>query len=120
MQNNSFLCDGIAICGTRGWSLEGEQKEKMIAREVGRLSLSLSSAPDDCEKLVFLHFPPIYQDDICQPMIDLMNEYGVKQCFYGHLHGISVKNAVIGEHFGINFSIVSADSLDFCLYNILK
>ncbi len=120
LQNDHFVYGDYAICGTRGWMLEGEDHQKMIDREAKRLELSLSSAPEEMQKIVFLHYPPIYQDEICQPMIDLMKQYDVKKCFYGHLHGISIKNAVVGEKYGINFSIVSADSLDFCLYNILK
>lgn len=120
LQNNHYVYEDYAICGTRGWALEGEDWQRLIARETGRLELSLKSAPSDKEKIVFLHYPPIYSDDACTSMIELMQAYGVKQCFYGHLHGISIKNAVVGENFGINFSIVSADSLDFCLYNILK
>ncbi len=120
LQNNHFICDNVAICGSRGWAMEGENHEKMIAREVSRLRLSLESAPKDVEKLVFLHFPPIYNDSVCMPMIELMKEFDVNKCFYGHLHGSSIQNAVVGEHFGINFSLVSADSLDFCPYNILK
>ncbi len=120
LQNNHYLYGDTAICGTRGWSMEGEDCKKMIARETQRLALSLSDAPSDCNKIVFLHFPPIYQDQACLLMIELMQQYDVKQCFYGHLHGVSIQNAVVGEHFGINFSIVSADSLDFCLHNILK
>lgn len=120
LQNNHFLYREFALCGTRGWALEGENWEKMIARETQRLQLSLASAPVETEKIVFLHYPPIYQDNVCESMIDLMKQYDVKRCFYGHLHGNSIKNAVVGENFGINFSIVSADSLDFCLHNILK
>ncbi len=120
LQNNHFLYDRVALCGTRGWAMEGENHGKMIARESMRLEMSLKSAPADADKIVFLHFPPILSDQICQPMIDMMQKYGVKKCFYGHLHGNSIKNAVVGEHFNINFSLVSADSLDFCLHNILK
>ncbi len=120
LQNNHYLYENVALCGTRGWALEGEDHLKMIARETARLKLSLESAPKEYEKIVFLHYPPIYPDNDCQPMIELMQEFGVKKCFYGHLHGISIQNAVVGEHFGINFSLVSADSLDFYLHNILK
>lgn len=120
LQNNHYLYEDVALCGTRGWSLDGEDHIKMISRETARLKLSLESAPEENEKIVFLHYPPIYSDDVCLPMIKLMQEFGVKNCFYGHLHGISIQNAVVGEHFGINFSLVSADSLDFCLHNILK
>ncbi len=120
LQNNHFMCDNVAICGTRGWAMDGEDHQKMIARETARLKLSLESAPKEVEKLVFLHYPPIYTESVCMPMIEVMQEFGVKKCFYGHLHGISIQNAVVGEYFGINFSLVSADSLDFCPHNILK
>lgn len=120
LQNNHFIYNDVAICGTRGWALDGEDRERMIARETGRLRFSLESAPKETEKIVFFHFPPITSDGKCTPMIELMHEFDVKSCFYGHLHGISIQNAVTGEHFGINFSLVSADSLDFCPQYILK
>lgn len=118
--NNHYLYGDFAICGTRGWTLEGEDHLRMIARETARLRLSLESAPSDIEKIVFLHYPPIYPGQICMPMIELMQEFNVKKCYYGHLHGISIQNAVVGKHFDVNFSLVSADSLDFSLHNILK
>ena len=120
LQNNCYLYEGVAICGTRGWALEGENHQKMIARETARLEMSLKSAPDNIEKIAFLHYPPVLQDLACMPMIEVMQKYGVKRCFYGHLHGLSIQNAVLGENFGINFSLVSADSLDFCPLNIIK
>lgn len=120
LQNNHYVYDDVAICGSRGWMMEGESAPKMIRRECMRLEMSLQSAPQALEKIVFLHYPPILEEDCCQPMIEIMQKYGVKKCFYGHLHAGSVKKAVQGEHFGINFSLVSADSLDFCMQNILK
>lgn len=120
LQNNHYLYENTAICGTRGWSLEGEDHEKMLKRETGRLRLSLESAPEECDKIVFFHFPPICPENVYMPLIELMNEFGVTSCYYGHLHGASSQNAVIGEHFGINFSLVSADTLDFYPCNILK
>ena len=44
--------------------------------------------------------------------------YNVKKCFYGHLHSNSIRDAVEGEHYGIDFKLVSADGLDFKLYKI--
>ena len=64
LQNNYFEYNNIAICGTRGWNLPGsphfgEDDKKIYAREVARLELSLSAAPEESEKIVFTHFPPI-------------------------------------------------------------
>lgn len=42
-----------------------------------------------------------------------MQRYGVKQCFYGHLHGASHKRALEGIHNGTAFSLVAGDWLDF-------
>jgi predicted phosphohydrolase len=47
-----------------------------------------------------------------------MQKYAVKRCYYGHLHSASVKKAVQGERFGINFCLVSADKL-YIPYNLL-
>ncbi len=115
--NNSYTVDGIAVCGTRGWTPETSDSKdsdrKIIAREAGRLERSFQSAPDDIEKIAVFHYPPLYDNYTSQPFIELMQKYGVKRCFYGHLHAASIKNAKKGEFFGINFYLVSADSIDF-------
>lgn len=117
LYNNSYVSENIAVCGTRGWTPETknctENDKKIISREAGRLERSLMSAPDGHERIAVLHYPPIYEDYTAMQFIEIMQKYNVKRCYYGHLHGPSVKNAVIGEHFGINFCLVSADSIDF-------
>ena len=47
-----------------------------------------------------------------------MKKYNVKRCYYGHLHGMSIKDAVEGKVEGIQFKLVSADRLDFTLEEI--
>ncbi|MBQ8605179.1 MAG: metallophosphoesterase [Clostridia bacterium] len=115
--NNSFTVDGISICGTRGWTVETEntteKDKKIILREAGRLERSLASAPTDTEKIAVLHYPPIFEDYAACEILEVMQKYGVKRCFYGHLHSASVKKAKKGEIFGIKFYLVSADSIDF-------
>ena len=117
--HNSFVeAEGVALCGTRGWSLEDTSPldKKVIAREEGRLKASLEAAkPSGLEPIVFLHYPPVYGEGISAGIIDIMREYGVKRCFYGHLHGPSCRMAFTGEYLGINFELISADHLGFCL-----
>ena len=50
--------------------------------------------------------------------IRVMKKYNVKRCYYAHLHSGSIKDAIEGEHFGIQFKLVSADGLDFKLIKI--
>lgn len=67
----------------------------------------------EAEKLCFLHYPPVYRGYLCRPILDLLHQYGVKRCFYGHLHSESHALAVTGDFEGIDFRLVSADYTDF-------
>lgn len=113
--NNAPLYGDIALCGTRSWFFDGTQEhdEKMCNREVGRLRASLEAAGDK-EKLVFLHYPPVYGQSRAEPMLEMLAAYGVKECYYGHLHSYSIGGAWQGEHDGVRYRLVSADALGFC------
>jgi hypothetical protein len=105
----------LALCGTRGWFLDEEKNghnEKMLNREVMRLEASLKAAGER-EKIVFLHYPPIYQGYRCPEILAVLKRYGVKQCYYGHLHSQSCRLAVQGMQDGTEFGLVSADYLNF-------
>ena len=114
LHNNSFEIDGISVCGTRGWIPEPDepQDEKVLLREVGRLKESIKSAKDG-EKAVFLHYPPITLATRCDEIMDVLHEYGIKRCFYGHLHGKAIKGALTGMAEDIEFKLISADFLGF-------
>lgn len=116
LNNNHYEYGNYAICGTRGWFYEeersGEHDEKVFKRELMRLEASLKSA-GDLQKIVFLHYPPKYKGYECKEIIDLMKQYGVRRCFYGHLHGASHGLALEGQWDGIEYHLVSADKLGF-------
>ena len=116
LHNNCLTYGDYALCGTRGWFYEldhhGTNNEKVLLREIGRLETSLSQAGDR-EILCFLHYPPLYQGYYCPEILRLLREYKVKQCYYGHLHGQSHRRAIEGPWNGTDFSLVSADYLQF-------
>lgn len=128
LHNNAYETEDFIVCGTRGWFNDEKQQntandadyDKIVAREVGRLELSLKQAVElqskcACDKqiLVFLHFPPAWGDFVCKEMIDVMKAYGIKKCYFGHIHGnYAVSRTTSFE--GINFVITSADYLHFC------
>lgn len=116
LNNNHYEYEGHAICGTRGWFYEedrsGEHDEKVFKRELHRLETSLKSA-GDLPKTVFLHYPPRYKGYECNEILELLVQYDVRQCFYGHLHGASHALALEGLWDGIEFRLVSADKLNF-------
>lgn len=115
--NNSFTVEGITICGSRGWYYDADTEAdiKVINREVGRLKLSLDSAKEsETKPIVFLHYPPVYNELECTEIMDTLISYGIKECYYGHLHGAHThKNAVTGLYKDINMHLISTDYVDF-------
>ena len=122
LNNNHYEYDGYAICGTRGWFFEedhgSEHDEKVFKRELLRLEASLKSA-GDLPKMVFLHYPPKYKGYECGEILQLLQRYDVRRCFYGHLHGPSHALAMEGIWDGVDFKLVAADKLDFKPYKVL-
>lgn len=116
LNNNCYEYDGFALCGTRGWFFEeeksGQHDEKVFKRELMRLEASLKAAGEK-EKLVFLHYPPKYRGYNCEPIIELLRRYGVRRCFYGHLHSDSHKLAIEGLWDGVDYKLVAADYTGF-------
>lgn len=122
LNNNHFEFEGMAICGTRGWFFEeersGEHDEKVFKRELMRLEASLKSA-GELPKTVFLHYPPRYRGYECKEILELLERYEVRRCFYGHLHGASHGLAMEGTWDGVEFRLVSADKLNFIPYQVM-
>lgn len=116
LYNNAFFYRNYAICGTRGWFYEeetgAEHDRKIMRREIMRLEASLKTGGEQ-EKLVFLHYPPIFQRYRCQEILDLLREYRVSLCCYGHIHGKGCAGAFNGLREGTEFRLVSADFVNF-------
>ena len=115
--NNCAQYGPYALCGTRGWFYEEEKSpehdKKILLREAGRLETSLKAAGDR-EKLCFLHYPPRYSRSyVCDEIVTLLDRYGVRECFYGHLHGYSHQQAIQGLTAGVDYRLVAADYLNF-------
>lgn len=132
LNNQAYRVEDHIICGSRGWFLDEKQQvtvgdgvdyQKIVNREVIRLKLSL----DDAVKIqneaevsqgkrlpisVFLHFPPVWTDFICREFIDTLHEYGIKACYFGHIHGMyQHPRSFVFED--ISMTLASSDFLDF-------
>lgn len=116
LHNSSAEYNGVSICGTRGWFYEEskgvEHDKKIMNREVMRLEASLKMAQTDVI-FAFLHYPPKYLGYECPGLLELLNKYNVKRCCYGHIHGAGCKFAFNGTLAGTEFTLVSADSVNF-------
>ena len=124
LHNNAYFYGDYALCGTRGWFSDEEtadmvHNQKVLNREVMRLEMSLKAA-EGKERLVFLHYPPMYHGYECPEILRVLQQYHVKACYYGHLHGPSHKKAIEGQRMGIEFSLIAADYLKFQLKKICE
>ena len=124
LHNNAFIQDGVTVCGTRGWFYEEERGKaatpdtahsaKMINREVLRLRVSLEAgAKLGGEPVVFLHYPPLYEGYRCDPLVSVLQEFKVRRCYFGHLHGPARARAIEGGYQGIDYRLISADHIGF-------
>ena len=122
LNNNCYEYNGWAICGTRGWFFEeersGQHDAKVFNRELMRLEASLKAAGKK-EKLVFLHYPPRYRGYECREIIALLERYGARACYYGHLHSEPHKLAIEGIHGGVDYRLVAADYTGFAPVKVL-
>ncbi len=126
LQNNFYTYEDYAICGSRGWILEGsdrftEKDKKIFNREIIRLRLSLDNAKKAGfnKFIVMIHYPPINERMEDSAFTEIFKEYGVEKVIYGHLHGPSLGTAFNGEHEGVNYIITSCDYLNFDPIRIL-
>lgn len=127
LHNDAIDTEKYIICGTRGWGKTENQKtvdnKKIILREKIRLKLSLDEGikiqnmynEKNIKKdiLVAMHFPP-FEQKFC----NILEEYNVKKCIYGHLHGFAhnfVKEGKIGN---IEYVMVGCDYTKFKLIEL--
>lgn len=131
LYNNAHVVEDRIVCGTRGWFPEEERQitvgevdfEKIVNREVGRLRLSLNAAVDLQKEqleatgdklpiIVFLHFPPVWMGtELCR-MVDVLEEYGIREVYFGHIHS-SYSHPASFLHKNIKFTLTSSDFLSF-------
>ena len=140
VQNDYFATEDFVVCGTRGWLTPDnddfkEEDEKVYNRELMRMKSSLeggrkyienlknamvnnedsNTAGDEKlpELIAVLHFPPVSKSASFSGFQQLFEDYGIKQVFYGHIHGEEgFKNAIKGNYHGVEYNLVSCDFLN--------
>lgn len=129
LQNECYYIEdeNIVICATRAWPYPGSDEytdhdEKIYRREIQRLRLGLDAAREqapDADIIVALHYPPSDVSLRKTEFTQLLEEYGVRLCVYGHLHGsVAFGAGIKGSHNGVNYKLVSLDYLG-CMPKLL-
>ncbi|MBR2943484.1 MAG: metallophosphoesterase [Clostridia bacterium] len=125
LYNNAYKVEDYIVCGTRGWyvdeSLQNSttnepEYQKIVAREAQRLKMSLEEAiklREDNEKiLVFFHFPPVFKSFVCDELVEILTQYEITNCYFGHIHGTYNVPRTF-QYKGIDFTLISSDFLSF-------
>ena len=116
LNNNAYLVEGISVVGTRGWINDdgSECDAKVLNREAGRFRMSVTEGKKlQGELIAFIHYPPIYNGEKNEYILSVIREYGIKKCYYGHIHGPGHRYAFQGEYEGTQYKMISADYLGF-------
>lgn len=117
--NNCIETEGYAIAGTRGWFFDEGTSKKVLLREAGRLDASLKAAEKTgLPILTFLHYPPAYNGQKCDEILDVLKAHNIDMVYYGHIHGQGFHNAD-KECDGIKLKLISCDCIDFVPYFIV-
>jgi len=129
LQNDSLALGGVMFCGSRGWLFptEGlpleEQDQKIFAREVERLRISLEHAKKNASGrplVALMHFPPLLADGVETVFSSLLEQARVTDVVYGHLHSTGIKNGFTGMRSDVQYHLVSCDATGFSPAEIYK
>ena len=124
LQNDALRIENFIFAGTRGWMESGSADDKKIfARELIRLDLTLSSAERlrdaDTQTIALMHYPPVLNHAKFTAFCEKLEQYGVKKCIYGHLHGVDKTEAEPTIHNGITYMLSSCDMTGFKLIQVV-
>ncbi len=122
LQNDCYDLGPAVVAGTRCWAAPGaldytEQDQKIYERECMRLKMSLEAAQKMAAGrpiVAAIHYPPFTAKKGPTGFSELLEQFGVKLCVYGHLHGRrSHETAAQGLINGIEYRLIACDYLKF-------
>ena len=128
IQHSAVDVGDTVVCGTRGWVIPTQETplspedEKLYRRELMRMEMALQAADrlrGERPVVVMMHYPPLYAMERDTAFTALFERFGVHAVVYGHLHGAGIRSGFNGEHRGVQYRLVSCDSLGFCLARIV-
>ena len=93
---------------------EVKDDHKIYQRELNRLEMSLKGFEGPKEKrIVMTHYPPVDAKMTPSPASELLEQYEVPVCVFGHLHNVRDGSLPFGEARGVRYVLTSCDYLNF-------
>jgi len=140
IQNNVFNWKGVTIGGARLWDtpeysfgafveyrenpkakkvdgeilVQQEFNQKLFDRELERLKLSLAGLDKEAKvRIAMTHYPPIGADLQPSRAAQILEEYQINVCVFGHLHNLKAGEALFGEARGVRYVLAACDYIRF-------
>jgi predicted phosphohydrolase len=143
IQNSAFDINGVTIGGARLWDTDEynfrtyihfqdnprEKKEskeeiddaKIFERELERLRLSLKQLDPHAKlRIAMTHYPPISADLKPSRASQILEEFNIDICIFGHLHNLKKDRPMFGEAGGVKYLLTSCDYLNFIPVEVFK
>ncbi len=139
--NNAFHWQDVTIGGARLWdtpeysfsnyivfrenpfakvksseelAAEKEGEEKIFQRELERLKLSLKElSPKASLRIALTHYPPIGANLEPSRASQILEEFRIDICIFGHLHNIRAGSLPFGQARSVKYLFTSCDYLGF-------
>lgn len=141
VQNNALIWNDVAIGGSRLWDTpeysfgncivfqenplakkksredlakEKKEEEKVFARELERLKLSLGQLDPKAKlRIALTHYPPIGPDLKPSKTSEILEHFKIDICVFGHLHNVKPSSLPFGKVRGVKYIFASCDYIDF-------
>lgn len=137
IHNNALLIGDIAIGGSRLWDtaeynfhsvidfqenpkgkvplvVDEAYEDKIFVRELERLRLSLSQlSPQASVRIALTHYPPIGKEMQSSKVSQILEEFRIDYCIFGHLHNVRAGALSFGKKEGVTYLFTSCDYLCF-------
>jgi len=137
VQNDVFNWNGVTIGGSRLWDTfeynfnpyihfrknpkerkspkpNADEMERIFVRELERLKMSLKQLDPQADlRIAMTHYPPISADLKPSRASEILEEFGVQICVFGHLHNLKEEPELFGEVRGVRYICTSADYIHF-------
>ncbi|MES2199680.1 MAG: metallophosphoesterase [Chlamydiota bacterium] len=135
--NNAFHWKDITLAGSRLWDTEEynftpfiefvenprerkenkvslEESQKIFEKELERLRRSLECLdPKASFRIALVHYPPIGSQLEASKASNILEEFHIDICVFGHLHNVRENSLPFGTKEGVQYVFASADYLDF-------
>jgi predicted phosphohydrolase len=141
IHNDAILWQDVAIGGSRLWDTyeyqfndyieyrenplqkelqKSPEPEIIFVRELERLSLSLKQlSPSARTRIAITHYPPIGANLCPSRASEILEQFQIQYCIFGHLHNVRKQALPFGLARGITYVLTSCDYLDFKPLRIL-